>query len=202
MTDLHDQPEDATPLDPDEIEGLIPSHIVNREQLNALEQENIIRAQFWLNRMRFKKMNSEAMLRKLHQRMFGEVWRWAGTFRQTGKNIGVDAYQIAVELKNLCDDVDTWIEFSSYPNTEIAVRFHHRLVYIHLFPNGNGRHARLATDVLLAKQLNEPVFTWGLGSCAKGSLDKAGEIRSNYIKALRKADAGDYSDLMVFVSGT
>jgi Fic-DOC domain mobile mystery protein B len=202
VTDLHDQPEDATPLDPDEIEGLIPTHIVNREQLNALEQENIIQAQFWLNGTRFKKINTEVMLRKLHKQMFGEVWKWAGTFRQTGKNIGVDAYQLAVELKNLCDDVDAWIEFSSYPNTEIAVRFHHRLVYIHLFPNGNGRHARLATDILLTKQLNEPMFTWGLGSGAKGCLEKAGEIRSNYIKALRKADAGDYSALMAFVAST
>jgi len=200
VTDLYKQPVGATSLDPDEVEGLIPSHIVNREQLNALEQENIIQAQFWLNGARFKKINTEAMLRKLHKQMFGEVWKWAGTFRQTGKNIGVDAYKIAVELKNLCDDVDTWIEFSSYSNTEIAVRFHHRLVFIHLFPNGNGRHARLATDVLLAKQLNEPIFTWGKASLGQNSLDKAGVIRSNYIKALRMADAGDYSALLAFVS--
>jgi Fic-DOC domain mobile mystery protein B len=197
MADFHDQPKDATPLDPDEMEGLIPTHIVNREQLNALEQENIIQAHIWLSGTRFKKVNTEAMVRKLHKQMFGKVWKWAGTFRKTGKNIGVEAYQIAVELKNLCDDVDTWIEFSSYSTTEIAVRFHHRLVHIHLFANGNGRHARLATDVLLNKQLQEPVFSWG-----RGSLAHTGSIRSNYIKALRQADAGDYSALMDFVKSS
>ena len=126
--------------------------------------------------------------------MFGQVWRWAGVYRKTGKNIGIDAYQMSAALKDLCDDVDTWIEFESYPIDEIAVRFHHRLVFIHLFPNGNGRHARLATDILLNKQLGTAVFNWG-----RGKIDKQGDFRSSYIAALRKADAGDYSALLAFV---
>jgi len=192
--DLYYQSVGATPLDPGEIEGLMPTHLVTRDQLNELEQENIIRAQLWLRSSRFSKVNTADFLRALHKQMFGQVWRWAGEYRQSGKNIGVDAYQIAVSLKNLCDDVDTWLAFSSYSKLEIAVRFHHRLVFIHLFPNGNGRHARLATDVLLTKQLGEPAFSWG-----QESIDREGNIRSRYIAALRKADAGDYSALLAFV---
>lgn len=187
-------PEGATPLDPDEIEGLIPTHVVNRDQLNELEQQNIAEAEIWLMTARLKKINTEHNLRTLHKKMFGQTWKWAGVFRKTGKNIGVDAYQISVSLKNLCDDVDTWIEFSSYPADEIAARFHHRLVYIHLFPNGNGRHARLAADILLMKQLGLPRFTWG-----SGIIDHAGEVRSQYIFALREADRGDYQSLLDFV---
>ena len=117
-----------------------------------------------------------------------------GSFWKTGKNIGVEAYQISVELKNLCDDFDTWIEFSTYPEDEMAVRFHHRLVYIHLFPNGNGRHARLAADILLMRKLRRPRFTWG-----SGIIDDAGIVRRQYIAALREADRGYYKPLLDFV---
>ncbi len=194
MSGLYDYPDGATPLDPDEIEGLIPTHIVNREQLNAQEQENILDAQLWLASARMGKINTETNLRKLHKNMFGKAWKWAGTFRTTGKNIGVEAYQIGIELKNLCDDVDIWIEHESYPTDELAARFHHRLVKIHAFPNGNGRHARLATDVLLTKQLGNKAFTWG-----SASIEKEGEIRKKYIEALRRADKEDYQALFDFV---
>jgi len=187
-------PDGATPLDPDEIDGLIPTHVVNRGQLNELEQQNIAEAELWLMTARLGKINTERNLKKLHVKMFGQVWSWAGAFRKTGKNIGVDAYQIAVELKNLCDDLDTWVEFSTYPDDEIAARFHHRLVYIHLFPNGNGRHARLATDVLLMKDLKQDRFSWG-----RGIIENSGDVRSQYISALREADRGYYKPLLDFV---
>lgn len=198
MTEIFEYSEDGTPLDPDEIEGLIPSHIVNRGQLDELEQENIVSAQLWLASARIDKINTDVNIRKLHKNMFGKVWRWAGTFRATGKNIGVEAYQIAPELKNLCDDVDAWIEFSSYPADEIAARFHHRLLFIHPFPNGNGRHARLATDVLLTKQLHVKPFSWGRTSIGKNT-DKEGTVRKEYINALREADKGNYQALIGFV---
>jgi len=194
LSDLYHYPAGATPLDPDEIEGLIPTHIVNREQLNAQEQENILAAQLWLESARINKINTETNLRKLHKNMFGLVWKWAGTFRITGKNIGVEAYQIGTDLKNLCDDVDAWIEFKSYPVDELAARFHHRLVKIHAFPNGNGRHARLATDFLLIKQLNAQAFTWG-----SDSIEREGNVRKNYIDALRQADRDEYQSLFSFV---
>jgi len=189
-----DYPEDEVPLDPDEIEGLLSTHVVNRSQLNELEQQNIAEAELWQMTARLGKINSENNLKKLHVKMFGQVWGWAGKFRKTGKNIGVDAYKISVELKNLCDDIDTWIEFSTYPDDEIAARFHHRLVYIHLFPNGNGRHARLATDILLIKQLGLPCFTWG-----SGIINDSGVVRGQYISVLREADRGYYKPLLDFV---
>ena len=188
----------ATPLDPDEMEGLLPTHIVNRGQLDELEQVNIAAAQIWLSTARINKINDDGNLRKLHNKMFGNVWRWAGTFRSTAKNIGIDAYQIAPELRNLCEDVDTWIEYSSYDADEIAARFHHKLLLIHPFPNGNGRHARLATDVLLIKQLGKSAFTWGSASIGNG-IDKEDQVRSQYINALREADRGDYQALLTFV---
>jgi Fic-DOC domain mobile mystery protein B len=191
---LFTYPEGAMPLDPDEIDGLIPSHIVNRGQLNELEQQNIVDAELWLVTARLGNINNETRLRKLHKMMFGQVWQWAGTFRQTGKNIGVEAYQISMELRNLCEDVNTWLEFESYPPDEIAARFHHRLVYIHLFPNGNGRHARLAADILLMKTLNQPRFSWG-----QGIIEHEGGVRKQYIRALREADRGNYQPLLDFV---
>jgi len=194
LSDLYGYPDGATPLDPDEIEGLIPTHIVNRDQLNAQEQDNILVAELWLISARMKKINTEESLKKLHKNMFGNVWKWAGTFRTTGKNIGVEAYQIATDLKNLCDDVDTWLEFKSYTADELAARFHHRLVKIHAFPNGNGRHARLATDVLLTEQLNVEAFTWG-----SKSIVHEGDVRKEYIDALRQADKENYLPLFNFV---
>lgn len=195
MNKLFDGLDGATPLDPDECEGLIPTHVVTREQLNELEQQNITQAELWLATARFKKINTEANLRKLHKHMFAEVWRWAGKYRTTGKNIGIDAWQIAIELRKLCDDVDAWIEYHSYSREEIATRFHHRLVYIHAFSNGNGRHARLATDGLLIRQLKLPRFTWG-----RGIIDTPGEIRSRYIDVLRTADKGDFTPLLDFIN--
>ncbi len=190
-----EEPEGATALDPNELDGLIPSHIVNRGQLNELEQHNILMAAFWVKTARFKRINEEKSLRLLHSKMFEKVWKWAGSFRKTEKNIGILPYLIPVELRNLCADVDAWIEFESYEPIEIAARFHHRLVSIHLFPNGNGRHARLATDILLTKQLGLARSTWGMGS-----LDVTGEIRKRYIEALQSADLGDYSQIVSFVS--
>ena len=198
MSEMFEYAEGATPLDPDEMEGLIPNHIVNRGQLDELEQENIISAQLWLSTARIIKINEVSVLRKLHKNMFGNVWGWAGTFRSTAKNIGIEAYQIAPQLKDLCDDVDTWIEFASYAEDEIAARFHHRLLYIHPFPNGNGRHARLATDVLLYKQLKKKPFSWGRTSIGE-NIDKKSSVRSDYINALVDADNGDYQGLLNFV---
>jgi Fic-DOC domain mobile mystery protein B len=126
--------------------------------------------------------------------MFGDVWKWAGNFRQSDKNIGVDWRIIPVQLRSLLEDVKFWIDKETFPPDEIAARFHHRLVLIHLFPNGNGRHARLATDTLLEDFFHLPPFTWG-----NASLMRDGAERKLYIKALHSADDGDYSPLLQFV---
>jgi Fic-DOC domain mobile mystery protein B len=88
---------------------------------------------------------------------------WAGQFRKTPRNIGVDACQIGPMLRQLLDDVRYWVEHQTYAPDEIAVRFHHRLVWIRPFPNGNGRSSRLAADLLIT-QLGSERFSWGSGN--------------------------------------
>lgn len=191
MTDLLADANGATPLEPEELEALIPSHVTLRAELNEAEQAGILAADDWAFRRRRDVLN-ERFLKNLHRRMLGKVWRWAGEFRHTERNIGVQAYRIAMELRHLLDDVRYWIEHETYSPDEIAVRFHHRLVAIHPFPNGNGRHARLAAD-LLAVRLERPRFTWGRGNIAAQS-----DVRSVYINALRAADRHDIAPLLTF----
>lgn len=184
-----------TPLDEEERRGLIPS-IVTREDLDAFEQENILEARQWVMKKSIlvrQDVFSEKFLLNLHGRMFGQVWKWAGQFRKSNKNIGVDYYQIPSELRLLLDDAKYWLEHRTYPINDIAVIFHHRLVKIHLFSNGNGRHARLCADVIVAK-FGGDQLTWG----GHFDLAKPDEIRSRYIAALREADRGSYDLLRVF----
>jgi Fic-DOC domain mobile mystery protein B len=182
----------GTPLSDEEREGLIPSYITLRSELNAAEQANILEAEGWAFARR-RDVLDESFLDRLHEKMLGRVWRWAGTHRRSGKNVGVEAYRIPQELRQLTDDCRYWIEHGTYGLDEIAARFHHRLVWIHPYPNGNGRHARLATDLLLAANGGER-FSWG-----RKSLVNAGETRNRYIAALRAADGHDFGPLIVFV---
>lgn len=184
----------ATPLDLDEINGLIPVHITTQGDLNEWEAANILSAQNWL----FSVSNHGDFLnidftKLLHKKMFSETWKWAGLFRSSAKNIGVDPQMITTELKKLLDDVAYQVINNSFPIDEIAYRFHHRLVWIHPFPNGNGRHARLMTDLLLV-QAGRSRFTWG-----EQKLENDGATRKQYINALRNADKHDYSALAEFV---
>ncbi len=183
----------ATPLDPDEIEGLKLKHITTREELNRWEQDNINEALSWMQTHRQGDILTEKFIKVLHKKMFGEVWRWAGQFRKSGKNIGVEANQISVALHLLLEDTKHWITEKVYPADEIAVRFHHKLVWIHLFPNGNGRHARLMTDMLLTNVLKQKPFSWIIEE-----VEDNDKVREFYLNALRKADAGDYSNLLKF----
>jgi len=189
-------PDGATPLDPDDAEDLLPGHLASRADLNAWEQANIAKAIDWLARRRVgRSVLSAEFVRELHRRMFDETWQWAGRFRTSGKNIGVPAHTIAPALRDLLDDVAFWVKHSTYATDEIAARFHHRLVQIHPFPNGNGRHGRLMADALLT-ELGAAPFTWGAGD-----LDWEGDVRARYLDALRRADAGDYALLLGFVRG-
>lgn len=195
MTDLFQEPEDATPLEPQEREGLLQSWITHRKDLNEAEQDNIVEGAAWARRLRrlpLDRLLSVGFMLTLHKRMFGDVWQWAGTFRTTERNIGIQAYHIAMELAALLDDVRFWVEHDTYPRDESAVRFHHRLVAIHPFPNGNGRHARLAAD-LLVERLGGAPFSWG-----GGSLADVGELRAHYVAALKAADDHDIGPLLEF----
>lgn len=186
-----------TPLDDDEKHELIPS-IVTHEDLNAFEQENILDARRWIMQKSVLLRHdifTEKFILELHKRMYGYVWKWAGTFRKTNKNIGVDYYQIPVELHKLLDDSKYWLEHETYPITDLAVIFHHRLVKIHLFPNGNGRHARLHADIVIAK-FGGKKLSWG----GNFNLTQPDKTRKRYIAALREADRGNYQPIIEFAS--
>lgn len=189
-----DYPQGAAPLDKNEIAGLIPTHITTRGELDRWEQENINEAIAWAQGNKSTNILNESYMKQLHRRMFGHVWRWAGTFRQSDKNIGVSWYMISSELKNLCDDVRYWVDNQTFSDDEIAARFHHRLVKVHLFPNGNGRHARLMADILLEKIFQKSPFSWG-----NENLARSGNDRKAYIESLQAADNGDYGQLFAFV---
>jgi Fic-DOC domain mobile mystery protein B len=191
-----DYPPGATPLDGDELASLIPGHITTQGELNEWEQLNIVQGEQWARKQR-KNILTESFVRQLHKQMFGETWKWAGEFRKSDKNIGVDWLKIGVELKKLLDDTCYQVEHGSFSADEIAIRFHHRLVAIHPFANGNGRHARLMAD-LLVERLGKPRFTWGSRSLNAGSLVDGNATRQQYIAALRAADRRDIAPLLAF----
>lgn len=185
--------EHATPIEAEEAAQLVPSFITTRDELNRAEQQAITElTRSVLRNPPAPDRLDVAYLLALHKRMFGPVWKWAGKIRTTERNIGVDSWRIRPDLQQLVGDTRAWLEFDSYPPDEIAVRLHHRLVAIHCFANGNGRHARLVAD-LLAIALGQPAFTWGAANLAAAS-----EVRIAYIAALKQADQHDYVALLSF----
>jgi Fic-DOC domain mobile mystery protein B len=188
--------EGATPLESDDLQGLIPHHITTQEQLNEWEHANIVIAEKWAYARRHRDLLSVSFLRLLHKKMFDKTWNWAGKFRTKQTNIGVTWHHIQAQLKLLCDDFDYYRSINLYTPDELGVRFHHRLVLIHAFPNGNGRHSRLMAN-LLALNLGQKRFTWGLSN-KLATLTTAGELRSSYLTALRKADQGEFASLIAF----
>jgi Fic-DOC domain mobile mystery protein B len=183
----------ATDLDQDELSGLLPTHLIVQAQLNEWEQVNILNAEKWLSSRKPKNVLSEEFCRSLHKKMFDQTWSWAGTFRCSDKNIGVDWTQISVNLKNLLEDTKYWLKYQVYSLNEVGARFHHRLVSIHCFPNGNGRHARLMTDALMIEN-GQSRFSWG--SLMKDSV----LARSKYLESLRDADKGSLEPLKKFLN--
>ena len=185
-----------TPLDKEEKEGLLIPTIATRGELDEFEQQNIEQAVQWTLERSFKpeRIFTEEFIRTVHKRMYADVWTWAGAFRKTNKNIGVDKWQIPSDLKFLLDDAKYWHENKTYPPDEIAVRFKHRIVSIHCFPNGNGRHSRLMADIIIEKIYKQPVFSWGAAN-----LSSEGDTRTAYLKAVKTADKGDCSLLLAFV---
>ena len=183
-----------TPLEEEEREGLIIKNISTQGELDEFEQQNIESALLWLKR---KKLTSSQLLslefvKKLHQKMFENVWLWAGKFRVSDKNLGVNKNIITIEVQKLLDDCSYWLDNKTFNNDEIAVRLKHRLVSIHPFCNGNGRHSRLMADLLLEKVLQVSAFSWSSRRSQNNNL------RRQYLAALRKADQGNYKDLINF----
>ena len=190
--------EGATPLDPDELAGLKFKHITTRGQLDELEQANIVSGLLWVKKSTKRDdVLSIQFAIDLHKALFKDVWAWAGTFRLTEKNIGIDPLKVQVELRKLLDDLLAWIEFDTYPPEEAVLRFHHQLVKIHPFPNGNGRFSRIYADIIAEKYFNIAPIKWG-----GRNLDIATQTRTSYIQALRAADGGDLTLLLELYTTT
>ena len=191
MTDLFAEPRGGTPLEPEKREGLLLTWVTTRDDLNAAEAENIAAGVAWARRSRGNIL-TDGFVRELHRRMLGDVWEWAGRYRHTNPNIGVEWYQITADVSALLGDVSYWCENQTYDGHEIAVRLHHRMVFIHPFTNGNGRHSRLMADTLSVRLGLSP-FSWG-----RADLAEAGEVRDGYITALQAADQNDLGPLLEF----
>lgn len=186
-----------TPLDEDEKEGLKIKSITTQKELDEFEQLNIEKAIEWTihANLILDKILSEKFIKDLHRKMFGDVWKWAGKFRQTEKNIGIKWTRIGRELKNLLDDTKYWIANKTYPPEEISIRFKHRIVAIHCFPNGNGRHSRMMADILMESVFGKGIFTWH-----QSNMVKENETRKKYITALKEADNGNIKPLLEFAN--
>jgi Fic-DOC domain mobile mystery protein B len=195
MTDVMEYPGGATPLDPNELGGLKFKHITTREELDELEQANIESGMLWLGRHRGDVLTDDFAI-TLHKRLFGDVWDWAGSFRRTGKNVGIDPIHIPEQLRMLMGNARYWVENKTYPALETAVRFHHRLVQIHPFPNGNGRHSRILADTMLERVYGEKQIDWAGGY----DLQKMNDRRVAYITALKAADNNNFSLLLGFAA--
>jgi Fic-DOC domain mobile mystery protein B len=196
MTDLFQEPDDATPLDPGQRDALLQTWITDRSDLDEAEQENIVKGAAWARRRRGVKaidLLTDEYAKTLHKQMFGEVWKWAGAYRQHELDLGIEAFRVPADMPAMLDDVRYWIENNTYPPDEIAVRLHHRLTQIHPFTNGNGRHARMMADLLIERLGGQP-FSWG-----GGSLADVGTLRTKYVSALQAADGHDIAPLLAFV---
>lgn len=196
---LGEEPPGATPLEEDELEGLKQSWVTTRGDLNEAEADSILAAEDKWTRRRIKleRLLDDKTVRDLHRDMFGRVWDWAGKYRLTEKTIGIDPVQVPVSVRDLVEDAKYWFaEDSALGVDTAAVRFHHKLVSIHPFPNGNGRHARFITDLIL-RAVGAPALTWG--NERAGELGATTDVRRDYLAALRAADLGDYEPLLGFV---
>ncbi len=184
-----------SPLEEEEKEDLLIKTVTTQTELDELEQLNIEKAVAWTIGKKFKPATifTKQFIKKVHKQMFGDVWKWAGSFRKSEKNIGVEWIKIAVELKYLLDDIKNWIVKETYPPDEIAIRFKHRLVKIHCFPNGNGRHSRLMADIIIESVFEKDVFSWH-----SSNMVKPDETRKEYIAAIRAGDRGNIQPLIEF----
>jgi Fic-DOC domain mobile mystery protein B len=187
--------EGQTPLNEEEKKGLLIKSITTRGELDEFEQYNIEKAIEWTfgKKLKIDYILSESFVKELHRKMFGEVWSWAGEFRKSDKNIGVDWFQVSTSLKQLLDDCFYWVAHQTYSEDEIAIRFKHKIVSIHCFSNGNGRHSRLMADIIINHIFGKPFFTWN-----SSNLNKKSEVRTKYLIAIRAADNGDIKPLIEF----
>lgn len=188
-----------TKLDERDKLDLIPS-LITRSQLNEHELLNTASARDWAMSSKVQKRDdllTDFFARELHRRMFSSIWKWAGKYRTTERNLGWEPHRITEGMRVAFDNAQHWLKHDIYSLTESAIRLHHRLVVIHPWSNGNGRHARLMADVLMVSRGNR-ALPWGE---TRSDLVNAGTTRQHYIEALRRADGGAFEPLLDFCSG-
>jgi len=190
-----DYTDGQTLIDEEEKAGLRIKTISTKGELNEFEQQNIEEALQWVygRKLKAAEVFSEKFIGNLHKRMFDNVWIWAGAYRKSEKNLGIRYHRIPLEVRKLCDDAIVWLEDESYPPDEQAMRFKHRIVSIHCFSNGNGRHSRLMADIIATKVFGRDEFTWGAGK-----LSEKSDARQIYLAAVKAADKGDFQPLLEF----
>ncbi len=189
------EPKGATPLTLEEKLGLKDKHkhITTRGELNELESANIIEGLKWLEqRPKSFDVLTDTVARTMHKRLYEAVWDWAGKYRQTEKNIGVPVWDISTKLRTCLDDARYWRDNNTYEPLEAAARFHHELVRVHPFPNGNGRWARIMADIYLTGFNKVFILDWSGGNTFSAH-------RTTYIAALKAADGHDFEALINFV---
>ena len=194
---LKDDPQGATPLSPDDLLGLKLPHVQTRAQLNEIEAANILQGQNWVSSLKVLTLDdifSRDFVIALHKNLFGDIWQWAGTFRLRELNSGVEPKNIPIDLHNFLEDAKCWLEFKHFSDIELSARIQHKLVQIHPFVNGNGRHARIFTDIVRVFLLNKKPLRW-----AKAKLEDMTTERAAYIAGLRKADGGDFSEMVDYL---
>jgi Fic-DOC domain mobile mystery protein B len=198
MTDeITDQPEGATPLD--DISGLLRRDITTRGQLDEAETLNILGAVDWIERGRLRDVFTVDFYERLHSRMYDDVWEWAGDLRSvTGArpNIGVPPEMVPIELGRVAMEFNWEWQNSDQTNLlPFIAKYHHALVWVHPFNNGNGRWSRLACDVVMKRLAKKPLITW-----ATDTLNVDSGERSQYINALKMADDFDLAPLVEYLS--
>jgi Fic-DOC domain mobile mystery protein B len=191
------EPSGATPLGPDETDLLIPTDVATRADLNAVERDNILSARLWAFSRRgivdADTLLQTTTLDAIHRRMFGNVWKWAGKRRTRDTNIGSDPAEIVMRLKDVLDDARYWHDHNTFDRIETAVRIHHRIVQVHPYVNGNGRHARFVADLYLHVN-GEDTLPW------RPDESDTSVGRATYISALQLADRGDYAALIAYAA--
>lgn len=191
------RPDGATPGD--DTSGLILTRLTTRAERNAAEAHAISLAyDKYIFEARRKKRGARWLTNEficaVHHNMFGSIWKWAGKYRTDNLNIGMDWHLIPEQVRLLCDDFLYWNSpTSTMPVLEVAARLQNRLTKIHPFRNGNGRHARLITDIFFYSH-EHPLPKWPQTHL----MAEGHQIRARYIAAMRDADQGNFSSLIQF----
>ena len=183
--------EGETPIDPSHLKD---RSIRTRQQLNSAEAQSILKPFVkYLGAKPSKKIAPFNLnwFQQLHEEMFGDVWQYAGKFRQEDKNIGVKWQNIITEMYQFEQDLIFWEQNQTYDVFERSVRLHHRAVFIHPFDGGNGRWSRLLGNIYL-KQHEHPLVKWPEETI--GTEESV--AREAYLSAVKRADAGDFFELI------